>query len=122
MTFSHKKLASQLITLALVGTLSSCYSTSTCVGNLDKNDPTVKVNTVKNHFLLGGLIPIANTNLQDSKYIGKAKTYKVKKSFTFLDGFLQCITLGLYTPSTTTYYLPVQTVIGEERHAASSAD
>lgn len=115
MKASKKHFASFLASLTLVGLLSSCYATTTCVGSMNADEPAIKVNTVKNHFLLGGLIPIAKTDLQDSKYVGQAKAYKVKKSITFLDGLLQCITFGLYSPSTTTYYIPGQIFYGEER-------
>lgn len=89
-------------------TFTSCYSTTTCVGTITEDAPSVKVNTVKNHFLIDGLIPISKTNLADSKYIGTRKNYKVKKSLTFVDGLLRVLTLGIYSPSTTTYYIPLE--------------
>ena len=36
--------------------LSSCYNARVCVGNVQKNDPVVKVNSVMNHHLLYGLM------------------------------------------------------------------
>lgn len=100
--------------LAIAGfiavTLTSCYSTTTCVGTVKKDDPTVKVNSVKNHFLIEGLIGIGNHKVEDSKYVGEHKNYKVKKSLTFLDGLLRVITFGIYTPATTTYYVPLNEV------------
>lgn len=79
------------------------------MGSLDKNTPMVKVNSVKNHYLIYGLVPISNDKLQDSQYVGKAKNYQVKKQLSFIDGLLNVLTWGIYTPSTTTYYLPLQT-------------
>lgn len=98
-----------LATGLLVGGLTSCYSTTTCVGTLDTNTPMVKVNSVKNHHLIYGLVPLSNTKIQDSKYVGKATNYQVKKQQSFIDGLLNFLTWGIYTPTTTTYYLPLQT-------------
>ncbi len=92
--------------LLLACSMTSCYSTSTIVGSLDQNTPMVEVNTVHNHFLLYGLVGVSNHQLQDSAYVGDIKEYKVKKSITFVDGLLQWLTFGIYTPTTTTYYVP----------------
>ncbi len=111
------KKAGKALAVALVAaTLTSCYSTTTCVGTLEKDAPMVKVNTVKNHFLVEGLIPISNTKIQDSKYVGNRKNYQVKKTITFVDGLLRVITFGIYTPSTTVYYLPIEDVTKQNRH------
>lgn len=88
-------------------TLSSCYSVTTCVGTVKADDPEVEVNSVKNHHFLYGLIGGGKTKIEDSKYVGERKNYKVRKSISFTDGLIQWLTLGVYTPSTTTYYLPV---------------
>lgn len=105
----YKKWTGQVLATALVvASLSSCYSATTCVGTLPKDAPMIKVNSVKNHFLIYGLVPIANTKIQDSQYVGKVTSYSVKKSHTFIDGVLNMITFGIYTPTTTTYYLPYE--------------
>ncbi len=89
---------------------SSCYNTKVLVGNVKKNDPVVKVNSVTNHHLLYGLIPVGKTTLQNSEYVGQKENYVVKTNQTFLNGFLNWLTFGIYTPSTTTYYLPLNEV------------
>lgn len=103
-----RKATAWVAAIAIIGSLSSCYSTTTCVGTQDKDAPMVEVNTVKNHFLLYGLIPVGNTKLQDNKYVGDKKDYRVKKSITFVDGLLNFLTFGIYTPSTTTYYVSLK--------------
>lgn len=103
----YQKLSTLLLALGLAFTLTSCYTTTTAVGKLDKDSPMVKVNSIKNHFLICGLIPVSNGKVQDTKYVGDAKNYQVKKSITFVDGLLNFITFGIYTPSTTTYYMPL---------------
>lgn len=101
------KIKNLILAGLVVSTMSSCYSVTTCVGNVKVDDPAVKVNTVKNHHFIYGLVNGGNTKLEDTKYVGTRKNYKVKKSTTFVDGLLEAITFGLYTRTTTTYYLPV---------------
>lgn len=102
------KIKNLVLLCLIVVVLSSCYSTTTCVGTVKADDPAVQVNSVKNHHFLYALVNGGNTNIEDSKYIGDIKNYKVKKSTTFVDGFLECITWGIYSPTTTTYYIPVE--------------
>ncbi len=104
------KIINLLILATTVITLSSCYSVTTCVGSIKNNDPSVKVNTVKNHLFLYGLVGVKNTSIEDSKYIGNHKNYKVKKYTSFIDGLIGFITYGLYTPTTTIYYLPIENI------------
>ena len=52
-----KKLFATIFTVALALQLTSCYSSTTCVGNITPDDPAVKVNKVMNHHFLFGLIP-----------------------------------------------------------------
>ena len=94
----------------MVATLSSCYSVTTCVGSLKPDEPAVEVNSVKNHQFLYGLIGGGKTNISDSNYVGDRKNYKVKKSFSVIDGLLNLLTWGIYTPTTTTYYVPLSEV------------
>jgi len=96
-----------VVAVAVVLSLSSCYNARVCVGNVGLNDPVVKVNSVTNHHLLGGLIPVGNNKIKAETYIAGHENYVVKNSWTFLNGFLGTITLGLYTPTTTTFYLPI---------------
>ena len=45
--------------------------------------------------------------LEAKEYVGDAENYVIKNSWTFLDGFLNILTWGIYTPTTTTFYVPV---------------
>ncbi len=96
--------------------LTSCYNARVCVGDVNPETPMIKVNTVKNHHLLYGLIPVGNNKIKASKYIGNRKDYAVKNNWTFLDGFLGVITWGIYTPTTTTFYVPLYKEIGESNN------
>lgn len=102
-----------LFFLALVISMSSCYNTRVCVGNIKTEDPTVKVNSVTNHHFLYGLIPGGKTEIEASKYVKGRKNYVVKNNWTFLNGFLGCLTMGIYTPTTTTFYIPINDVSKE---------
>ena len=50
------------------------------------------------------------TKLDAKKYVGERENYSVKNRWTFLNGFLGCLTFGLYTPTTTTFYIPLDDV------------
>lgn len=86
--------------------LTSCYTSRVANGNMSITEPTVQVNSQKNHFLLWGLLPLGQTQVA-KEFVGDKKDYTTETSWTFVDGLLNCITLGIYTPTTTTYYLPV---------------
>lgn len=102
-----KKTALKVLGLCAVLTLSSCYNSSVCVGDMKKDDPAVKVNTVHNPHFLYGLI--GHKKVEASKYVGNAESYRVKRSQSFVDGLLSSITFGIYTPTTTTFYVPFNT-------------
>lgn len=104
----------KIIALASIALLmSSCYNAKVCVGGMKSDDPSIKVNSVTNHHLLYGLIPIGNNKIEANKYIGDKKSYAVKNNWTFLNGFLGCLTIGIYTPTTTTFYVPLSDVSKE---------
>jgi len=86
--------------------LSSCYSSTVCVGNMKPNTPAVKVNTVHNSHFFGGLI--GEGKIRGKDYVDGATDYKVKHQLTFLDYVISGVTLGIYTPSTTKFYVPLK--------------
>lgn len=100
-----KKILSGICCLSAAVMLTSCYSSTVCVGNMKKTDPAVKVNTVHNAHFIGGLI--GSPTIKGKNYVDGAKDYKVKHRLTFTDYLIGGITLGIYTPSTTTFYLPL---------------
>ncbi len=90
--------------------MTSCFNTKVCVGNMKADDPSIKVNSVTNHHFLYGLVPGGKTKVDAKKYIGEKENYAIKNNWTFLNGFLGCITFGIYTPTTTTFYVPLDDV------------
>ncbi len=101
----------RFFTLAIMGMImTSCYSTRIMIGDVTPKEPTVKVNSKMNHYLIAGLAPIGNTNINSeeaNEYVGNAENYVIKNSITFVDGLIACITGGIYTPSHIEFYVPM---------------
>ena len=76
--------------------MSSCYTLTYTVGDGSKTGEIVKK---KNHYLIFGLAPLKTSD--PIKMAGDAKNYEVTIKHTFVDGFLNLLTYGLYTPTTT---------------------
>lgn len=89
--------------------MSSCYTTKIAHGNLTIDSPVVKIISKKNHSLIEGLVPLGG-GYQAKKYVGERVNYVTKSQRTFVDGLLRVITLGIYTPTTVTFYVPISDV------------
>jgi len=77
--------------------LTPCYSCTTVVGQgVQGNQQT----TAWNHYLIGGLAPVGGSDAQ--QLAGGAQNYTVKTEMSFVNGLIGAITLGIYTPTTTT--------------------
>ena len=88
--------------------LESCYSSTVCVGNMKPETPAVKVSTKHNSHFIGGLIGEGKARAKD--YVEGAKDFKVKHQLTFLDYVISYVTMGIYTPSTTKFYVPIRDI------------
>ena len=90
----------KLLSLALLSclclSLTSCYTLTYTVGTGTQTGETIKK---KNHYLIYGLAPLKTSD--PTKMAGDAKNYQVTIKHTFVDGFLNLLTYGLYTPTTT---------------------
>lgn len=93
--------------LVAVSLLSSCYTTTVSVGNMNMEEASVEVNTAHNAHFIGGLI--GQPSVEDQDYVGDAKEYCIKNYTSFKDGLVSTLTLGIYSPSTTKFYLPYGT-------------
>lgn len=76
--------------------MSSCYTLTYTVGDGSKTGEVIKK---KNHYLIYGIAPIKTSD--PTKMAGDAKNYEVTIKHTFVDGLLNALTSGLYTPTTT---------------------
>lgn len=82
--------------LAVSGSLTSCYTQTYVVGN----GPQKGVETTeKSHYLVYGLAPVKTAD--PVKMAGDAKDYSVTIQHSFIDGVLNALTFGIYTPTTT---------------------
>jgi len=77
--------------------LSSCYTYTTVVGNGAQGNKQTKA---WNHYLIGGLAPVGVSD--PAELAGGATDYDVKTEITFVNGLVNALTFGIYSPSTTT--------------------
>ncbi len=99
-----KKIFSGVGCMAMALLLSSCYSSTVSMGNMKPTDPAVHVATAHEPHFISGLV--GSTKREAKNYIGDNKDYRIKQYQSFVDGFLGVITAGIYTPTTTKFYLP----------------
>lgn len=106
--------------LCAVLLMASCYTSNVYVGKMKPNTPAVKVSTKHNSHFIGGLIGQGNVKGKD--YVDGAKDYMVKHQITFLDYVLSGITMGIYTPSTTKFYVPAKSLKSKKKSRKSYDD
>ena len=78
------------------GFLTSCYTQTYTVGNGPQKGVEVKD---RSHFLVYGLAPLKTAD--PVKMAGETDDYEVTIQHTFVDGLINAITFGIYTPTTT---------------------
>lgn len=101
----------KILLLALIAlSMSSCYTSKVYHGNITANTPQVEVASKQNPILLWGLLPLKNAEQKASDYVGDRANYTTKNTWEFVDGFLSVLTFGIYSPTTTKYYIPVEEV------------
>lgn len=76
--------------------MTSCYTLTYSVGKGAQSGVEVKE---KNHYLIYGLAPLKTSD--PTKMAGDATDYDVTITHTFVDGLLNAITFGIYSPTTT---------------------
>lgn len=92
-----KKISLKLMALGLmVISMSSCYTYTYTVGKGPQTGVEVKQ---KNHYLIAGLAPLKVSD--PVQMAGGATDYQVTISHTFVDGLINGLTGGIYTPTTT---------------------
>lgn len=84
--------------------LTSCYCDKIYIGNVKPHDELVHVASSHNGHVLGGAIV---TKHNASQFVGKTKDYVIANKQTFGDLFVSGLTFGLYTPTTTKYYVKI---------------
>jgi len=76
--------------------MTSCYTLTYTFGTGTQTGETIKK---KNHYLIYGIAPLKTSD--PTKMAGDAKNYQVTIKHTFVDGLLNLLTYGIYTPTTT---------------------
>jgi len=85
-----------LAVVAVALSMSSCYTYTYTVGKGPQTGVEVRE---KNHYLIAGLAPLKTSD--PVKMAGGAADYQVTVTHTFLDGLINGLTGGIYTPTTT---------------------
>lgn len=100
--------------------LSSCYCDKLVVGNVGANEELVHVESVRHPHVLGGLVV---NHDKASYHMEGINDYVVERKMTFGDMVLSVVTFGIYTPSTTKYYVPKSNprVVAEKQKFQSKA-
>lgn len=76
--------------------MSSCYTYTYTVGKGPQTGLEVKK---MNHYLLFGLAPVGVSD--PNVMAGDAKDYSITVKHTFVDGLINAITFGIYSPTST---------------------
>lgn len=85
-----------LFVLGLCLSMTSCYTYTATVGKGAQTGREVKK---MNHYLIYGLAPVG---LADAKEMADGATdYDITITHTFIDGLINAITFGIYSPTTT---------------------
>jgi hypothetical protein len=84
------------LALGLSLMMTSCFTYTVTVGNGAQTGVEVRK---MNHYLIYGLAPVG---VSDPKVMaGGATDYDVTITHTFIDGLINALTFGIYTPTTT---------------------
>ena len=92
-----KQIKNLALVLVFIMSLSSCYTYTTVVGNGAQGNKKV---SAWNHYLIGGLAPVGVSD--PAELAGDATDYDVTTQISFVNGLVNAITFGIYSPSTTT--------------------
>ncbi len=87
---------------------TSCYNTRIMVGDVNEKTPVVEINKVTNHHLIFGLLPLKDVNVNPQEYVGNRDSYMVKVNHSFENLLIEYLTFGIYTQTTTTFYVPLK--------------
>lgn len=98
-----KKILNFASCVCAVFMMQSCYSSSVYVGKLHPQEDVTCVGTSHNAHFFGGLI--GSKKIRAKKYVDNLQDYKIKTFRSFGDQLVSGITLSIYTPTTTKFYV-----------------
>lgn len=91
-----KVILSFLVVIGLSFFMTSCYTYTHTVGEGSQTGVEVKK---MNHYVVYGLAPVGVSDAKEMA--GGAEDYNVTITHTFVDGLINALTFGIYTPTTT---------------------
>ncbi|KOH43875.1 Bor family protein [Sunxiuqinia dokdonensis] len=91
-----KVILSLLVIIGLTFCMTSCYTYTATVGEGSQTGVEVKK---MNHYVVYGLAPVGVSDAKEMA--GGAEDYNVTITHTFVDGLINALTFGIYTPTTT---------------------
>ncbi len=99
--------------------MTSCYCNKVVVGNVSENEELVHVKSVRNPHVFGLIVNHDKANHQ----MGGINNYVIESKTTIGDILVGIVTLGIYTPNTTKYYVSKKNprVVVEEQKKFSKA-
>ncbi len=90
---------------------TSCFRTKVYIGSARPSEPTVKVASEPfNAHFIGGLVASNNSTMQTGEYVNDAENFVAKTNLSFVNMLIGSLTCGIYTPTQTVYYLPVEEI------------
>lgn len=93
-----------LICIAFVAT--SCYRNSVYVGDMQVDEPKIEVITLWNDQYFWGSFG-GGVDHKTKDFAEKYPNFMVETKIGALNYLVSFVTFGIYTPTTTTYYIPV---------------
>lgn len=97
----------RLIIVCTIATmLCSCYTSRILVGDTKPKEPMIEVAKSHDAHFIGGLVKTAKNIAEE--HIGETENYMIRSQYGFGDIVLSAITVGIYTPTTSKYYIPVR--------------
>jgi len=72
---------------------------------MTESTPSVVIMEKTNPIIIG-LISLDKATQNAPDIVGDRQNYGTEHVMTFMDGLLSIITFGIYTPTTTRYYIP----------------
>lgn len=98
-----KKIILGVCCMCVAFMFESCYSSTVCVGKFHPQEDAKCVGTSHNAHFIGGLI--GSKKIRAKKYVENLSDYKIKTYHSFGDCIISGITLSIYTPTTTKFYV-----------------
>lgn len=108
-----------ILAVAAMG-LSSCYCDKMTVGSVQPNEDLVHVASIHHNHFIGGAVVMKNNT---KSFVPNVENYVIENKMTIGDILVSGLTGGIYTPTTTKFYVPASNpkVVKEKQKFKSKA-